>query len=127
MSGAACFFDGEPSAARFFRINDFSDDSATPIDIAFTAPCELVMEQLTAHWDAIAITSEEITLIKDSVVGPDYDTVLRAIDPSTGGENVQDIVCVIPFRFTKGDIVTIDYPNTDDNRVGVEIMLRQVV
>lgn len=121
-----CLFDGHPIQAQFVRQNATSVSSAAPINLQWTAPFECVMEQLTAHWSAVPTTSQNIVLTKDATAGAVYDTVLRSIDPSTAGENTTDIVCIIPFRFTKGDIVKVTYANTDNRTVGVEIMLRQI-
>lgn len=116
--------DGKPHAPAFFRYNDHSASNADPIAIDELARSEWIMEQITAHWSAIPATSESLTLVKDSVDGPEFDTTLIDFDPNV--ENVQDLVCNQGFRFTKGDRVVIAYPNTDDNDVGVEIMIRQV-
>ncbi len=126
-----CFANGVPipstSATVRYRENDEAIATATEtIAISFVAPSELQMEQLTCHWGAIPTTAEDITLTKISVEGFRYDTVLRAEDPSVNDLNVQDIVCVIPFRFAQGDTVSVTYPNTDNLDVGCEIMLKAV-
>lgn len=127
MSGDLCSYDGRPNFPRLFFLNDSCTIGLTEtIAINFLAPCELIMEQITAHWGLIPVTSEDITLWKDSGVGVLYDTVLRAMDPSAAGENTTDWACVIPFRFRKGDRVRVDFANTDDKDVGVEVILKQV-
>lgn len=123
----SCFGDGQPLTVARFRLNDQCiNGSAETISINFVAPCELQMEQLTAHWEAVPAISESLILSKLSVVNTRYNTVLRDVDPSAGEENITDLVCVIPFRWAKGDTVNIVYPNSNDQDVGVEIMLVQV-
>jgi hypothetical protein len=90
------------------------------------APCELEMEQLTCHWGAVPTTSEDLVVTKDAIAGPRYDTVLRRVDPSSGSENLTDLVCLTPFRWRKGDRILVSYPNTDNQDVGFEIILKQV-
>jgi hypothetical protein len=122
-----CLFGGKPRAAQRFVVRaDCENGSAESIAIDFTAPCELQMEQLTAHFEAIPTTSESIVLWKQDSADARYDTVLRDIDPSATEENEQDIVCIVPFRWKVNDHVRIDYTNTDDQDVGVEILLVQV-
>jgi FlaG/FlaF family flagellin (archaellin) len=87
------------------------------------------MEQMVAHWEAIPPTSEFIYLRKLSGTDARINTVLRRVDPSltaSGGENLTDLACVIPFYWEVGDTVQITYANTDDQEVGVEIMLVEV-
>ena len=123
----SCFFNGEIRAPRHFRLTSECEAGQTEsISIDLEAPCELQMEQLTCHWEAVPTTSEELKIEKISVDGSRFNTVLRAVDPSTAVENITDLVCVIPFRWTKGDHVKLTYPNTDDQNVGAEIMLVQV-
>lgn len=123
----ACSYAGRDSRLQIFRRTAETDNgSAESIALDFLCPCNCIMLQITAHWEAIPTTSEDISLWKDSVNGVKWDTVLRAVDPSAGEENVQDWVCVIPFFFAKGDHVRVDYANTDDQDIGVEIVLQQV-
>lgn len=101
--------------------------SIETIALDWVAPCNCIMRQIIAHWEAIPATSEDIQLWKESAVEPKVNTVLAAMDPSATEFNTTDWVCTIPFFFLKGDHVRIDYPNTDDQDVGVEIILEQVI
>lgn len=130
-----CLVDGQPvctttdpvDAVRYRENAEAVATNTESIAINFVAPAELQMEQLTAHWGGVPTTSESIVLTKISVeTGARYDTVLRSVDPSVGAEYITDLVCVIPFRFAAGDTVQITYPNSDDQDVGVEIMLLEV-
>jgi len=122
-----CLFDGKPLSPQHFVLRDeCANGSAETIAINFIAPCELKMEQMTAHFEAIPTTSEDIVLWRDDGSDARHDTVFRSIDPSASGENVQDIVCIVPFRWEAGDRVRVDYLNTDDQDVGVEVLLVQV-
>lgn len=88
---------------------------------------QMVMQQLTVHWDAIPTTSEDFTLWIDSVSGTKFDTILRSVDPSTGAENIKDFTCVVPWIWLPGDAIRIDYPNTDAQNIGAKILLQQVI
>jgi hypothetical protein len=128
-----CFVNGQPvtslsipTAAHVRQTDETTATQAETIALAYVATEELEMEQLTVHWNSIPTTSESIVLKKVSVSGAKYDTVLRSVDPSVGAENIQDLVCVIPFIFYPGDTVSITYPNTEDQDIGVEILLKGV-
>lgn len=101
--------------------------SAESIALDYVVPCNCVMVQIVAHWAAIPAASEDISLWKESAVDARLDTVLAAMDPSPTEYNTKDWVCTIPFFWPKGDHVRIDYNNTNDQNVGVEIILQQVI
>lgn len=129
-----CFLDGKPvvspaSLAHFPLTSVTVAGLTETIAINWVATKHVKMEQMVAHWNAIPTASEELVLRKLSVTSPSIDTVLRAVDPSltaSGGENLTDLSCVIPFYWRIGDTVQITYLNTDDQDVGVEIMLVEV-
>lgn len=88
------------------------------LTLDYTVLYEMVMEQWIAHISAVPGTSEEIKLIKKSKVSAEYDTLLRAVN--FADEQVQDLACVIPFRFKAGDHVLITFPNSDSLIIGTE-------
>ena len=96
------------------------------ININWPTDLHIKMEQMVVHWEAIPTTSEPLILSKISGIDPRITTVLRRVDPSAAGESLTDLVCVIPFYWRVGDTVSITYPNTDDQDVGVEIFLVEV-
>lgn len=123
-----CFQGGIPTSqlAHYREYDLTTNGSAQLINIAFVAPRHMVMEQMIAHWEAVPLVSEPITLSKISLIDPRLNTILRSVDPSAAGENLIDLACIVPFYWEAGDTVRIDYLNTDDQDVGVEIMLVEV-
>jgi hypothetical protein len=124
-----CFVNGVPlgSALQHFHFDDVTvATSAETIDITWVATKHVVMEQFIAHWAAVPLNSEVIELKKLSGIDSKLDTVLRSVDPSTSGESLTDLACVIPFYWLPGDTVKITYANTDDQNVGAEIFLVEV-
>ncbi len=123
-----CFQSGVPTSqlAHYQEWDLTTNGSAQVINIAFVATRHMVMEQMIAHWEAVPATSEPITLSKISAIDPRLNTILRSVDPSVAGENLTDLACIVPFYWEVGDTVQIDYLNTDDQAVGVEIMLVEV-
>jgi hypothetical protein len=101
-------------------INGDSDN----ISIDYTVLWELQMEQMTAHWEAVPTTSEDIILQKKSVENTRYDTVLIRVDPAAQG--LTDLACLCPYRWTVGDHIIITFPNSEDQNVGVEFMGKEV-
>lgn len=123
----SCHVDGRPSMAQRaarFKYTDESTTSADPIAIDEIAKTELMVEQISVHWSAAPTTSENITLHRDSIDGAAFDNLYRSEDPSINSWT--DWTCVTGFRFSKGDKIQVDFPNTDDLTVGVTIWLVQV-
>ncbi len=127
-----CFANGEPigSALQHWRFNQFClAASAETITIGWLATRHVRMEQMLAHWDAVPTVSEPLVLTRIHATDARLDTILRSVDPSlfaSGGENLTDFACVIPFYWEAGDSVQITYANTDNQSLGVEIMLVEV-
>lgn len=132
-----CFANGEPigpvlvaPVLQHWRFQDSTTAAAAEtISIVWVATAHVRMEQLLAHWDAIPTVSEFLILTRIHATDARIDTVLRSVDPSlfaSGGENLTDFACVIPFYWEIGDSVQITYPNLDNQAVGVDIMLTEV-
>jgi hypothetical protein len=66
---------------------------------------------VTANFSAAPTTSEFMTLTLDSSLGADYDTVIRATDPSVG--SATSVEFVLNERFSGSDKIVIAYANTD--------------
>ncbi len=127
----ACKVNGEtvdPSALPLNRVRltaETINGNAETIAIDYTVLWELQMEQLTVHIEAIpANVTDEIILQKVSVDGTRFDTVLIRVNPNE--ENLIDMACLCPYRWTVGDHVVITFPNSDDQDVGVEFMGKEV-
>lgn len=97
-----------------------TNGAAETIALDYTVIFELVMEQWTLHTENIPTITGNADLIKQSGDDARNTTLLRRINLFT--ENVQDLVCVIPFRFVPGDHVIITFPNPDDEDVGTEFL-----
>ena len=123
--GCCCLENGRSPFAALWRIEQ-SVGAGNPIALAWTAPTWVKLVQLTAHWSAIPVTSEFITLWKDHPGGTVFDVILSQRDPSVGAENIQNLACDNVWYFEPGEIATIDYPNTDNNNVGVEMYFQQI-
>lgn len=124
-----CFADGVPigSTLQHFHLVALADNAqAESINISWIASHHCMMEQLIAHWSGVPVNSENLLLVKVSGVDPKLTTVLRTVDPSVSGDNITDLVCVVPYYFDPGDTITCTYANTDDQDVGVEIFLVEV-
>jgi hypothetical protein len=126
-----CFANGFPTGApEHFRFTAIVTPSfPEPIFINWVATKHVRMEQMVAHWSGVPTTSEPLILQKRSGTSFRIHTILISVDPSiaaSGGENLTDLACVIPFYWAKGDSVRIDYPNSDNQDIGVEIMLVEV-
>jgi len=124
-----CFQNGVPVGSKLQHFHLYgltTNGSAETISISWVATKHCVMEQMIAHWEAVPSTSEEIVLKKLSGVDSRIDTVFRAVDPSTSGENLTDLACIIGYYWDPGDTVEITYANSDDQAVGVEIFLVEV-
>lgn len=123
-----CLNNGSPGislkAKRIRLFQEVFGPGFGPIALTYTFLWEAKLEQISAHWSAGPLTSEDLTVTRDSVDGVRYDTVFRREDPSVGP--IVDWVCTEDFRFSKGDILKVDYPNTDNNEVGVTVWIVQV-
>jgi len=97
---------------------------AAEIDIDHVCNDVMVLEQMTVKFDSAPTESESITVIKDAVGGAVYDTRLYEYNPS--GDTETDVLWqpTRPITFLKGDIVRVDFANTDENTYGVEIIMR---
>lgn len=91
-----------------------------PIALDYTVTYEMVMEQWTLHTENIPTITGNADLIKQSGDDPRNTTLLRRVN--LFDEGVQDLVCVINFRFVPGDHVLITFPNPDDEDVGTEFL-----
>lgn len=103
-------------------VNGLSESIALNVQLGY----DIQMLQININWEAVPVTSEDIVLWKDSNAGPLWDTEFLRIDPSAAGESLTDLVCVIPWVWSRFDYVRIDYPNTDDQNVGVEFYALQI-
>jgi len=122
-----CFVNGRPSTtqrAANFILEDDSASSADPIAIAWTAPCECQMQQISWKSDAAPTTSENVTLTRDALAGPTYDNEYLSMDPTI--DSIVDWTCLEGFRFQKGDVVKVDYPNSDNNDITVVVYLERI-
>lgn len=127
-----CYADGAPvpinivvAPPEHLQLTDKTDiGGAQIIDMDELVSHEYRMEQFTMHFSSVPTTAEDVQLIKDSVLGPGWDTVLLTIDPAT--EGLQNIVCLNHFMFVPGDRVRLDFANTDDLGIGAEILLIRV-
>lgn len=127
-----CRIDGESSSIvviveppEHLQLTDKTDvGAAEQINMDELVSHEYRMEQFTMHISAVPLIAGVITLIKDSVLGPAWDTVLLTIDPVA--EALQNIVCLQSFMFVPGDRVSLSYANPDDLGIGAEILLVRV-
>lgn len=85
---------------------------------------EVVVEQFSINWSVAPVTSEDFQLWRDAFQGAAFDTVFRAEDPSLVPWT--DFVCNEEYRFSIGDAIRLDYPNTDAATVSAVIWIRQV-
>ncbi len=97
-----------------------TNGSAETIALDYTVVFELVMEQWTMHTENVPTITGNADLIKQSGDDARNTTLLRRIN--LFDLQLQDLVCVIPFRFVPGDHVIITYPNPDDEDVGTEFL-----
>lgn len=120
--------DGEPEEyPRRWMFDDISAASEDPIVIEWEAPCDVFLEQITAHWSAVPTTVESLIVQRLSVTDPLLDTEI--INEPAAANSTTDFVCArdcTKFRFRQGDKIRVDYPNSDDNDVGVEIILEEM-
>lgn len=114
----------EQRPARWRVAQEVVSPGGGAIDIDWTAPADVFLEQITMAWNIAPTTSEEFTLVRDAIDGTNYDCVFRQEDPSLAPWRFW--VCVTGFRFDTGDIVRFDYANTDDRTIGVVMWFRQV-
>ena len=96
---------------------------AAAIDVDYTCGDKMRLVQITYKFDSAPTTSENITGIKDSGGGAGYDTTFFTRDPSAGSDTSYEKQFDPPIRLAKGDIIKIDYTNTDTNTYGLEIIL----
>jgi len=121
--GCCLLENGQSSHAALWRLE--ANVTTGALSLTWTAPTWVHMLQITANWSAVPLTSENLTLIKDHA-GAAFDVTFRNADPSVGALNIQNWVCVEHFVWEPGEIVQIDYPNSDNNNVGVEIYFQQI-
>lgn len=113
---------GKSPVDKYWRITQ-SVTGANPIALSWTAPQWVKLLQITANWEpAVPATSEQLVLWKQS--GGTYDVVFRTVDPNVLA--IKDWVCVTGFLFEKGEIIRVDYPNTDAQTVGVELYIQEI-
>ena len=107
-----------------FVARGFAEDSqAETISFQFVCPANCTLVMIIAHWDGVPAATESLVLQKDAAAGPEFDTVFVDVDPND--EALTDYVNSDPFHLFKDDVLTVNYPNTDDQNCSCEIMLRQ--
>lgn len=123
-----------PTPRRLVQLND-SITSGDTITVSYTVLYEIVMEQWTFHLETIPTVSHVITISNDrSATGLSnptwFTTVLRSVDMFTagdGGTPIQDLVCVIPFRWHPDEIVSITFPNPENYDGGTQFDAIEVI
>lgn len=117
--------DGQAPVDKIWVARQSVAGLGNPIDLSWTAPTWVKLVQIEANWDAVPTTSEFITVWKNRT-GALYDVTVRAIDPSTGAANIMDWFCNLCAIFEPGDVIEVDYANTDGNTVGVQIFMQRI-
>lgn len=96
------------------------------IDIDYTAGGYMWLEQISINFSAAPTTSENITLVIDSASGAAYDRPLLTLDPSVDSLTTWEQQPEPPPIIMPGDVIKVDYANTDDLGVGVSLTLADV-
>lgn len=113
----------EPVVRNLVTLEDVTLAGSTEtIAIDYTVLFELQMEQWTAHISAIpgTVANGAITLNYIHRTEARQNTILRSVNFAE--LQVQNLVCIQPFRWKPGDHVVITYPNVDDLSVGTQFM-----
>jgi len=85
-----------------------------------------LLHWVMVHFNAAPTTSENLTVIRNSVTAAAYDTVLCKVNPSVGA--LTDIVYMPdhPLLCKAGDVIDVAFTNTDTKTYGVEICTEDV-
>lgn len=103
-----------------YNIKRYIQTSATAIDMDCKVnPGGCMLHSVTVHVSATVIASEDLVISIDSIDGAAYDTVLATQDLTGLDDFVYFPSAPLPFK--KGDIIKVEYPNTNTNTVGVQV------
>ena len=85
-----------------------------------------LLHWVTVHFSAAPTTSENLTVIRNSVTAAAYDVTLCKVNPSVGA--LTDIVYMpdVPLLCKAGDVIDVAFTNTDTKTYGVEICTESV-
>jgi hypothetical protein len=112
------------AGARSRIFLDAKTDVGQAESIALTSqgmPFNAVILMWSWNASAVPLTAEDLVVSKDSIRGPAYDLEFFRQDPSVLA--VQDIECTYPWQLRRGDKLVITYANTDDETIGVEVVI----
>lgn len=113
---------GKPPVDYFWVVRG-SVAGANPLSIAWTAPTWVQLCQITANWDVLPVTSESIVFWKNHS-GVLYDVTFAANDPTVLGNT--SFWCNNCWLFEPGEIISVDYPNSDGRTVGAELYIKRI-
>ena len=85
-----------------------------------------LLHSVTVHFSAAPTTSENLTIILNTLTGAAYDTLLCKSNPSVGA--LTDIVYMpdVPLLCQAGDVIDVAYTNTDTRTYGVRIVTENI-
>lgn len=113
---------GRPPFSTFVRTADVS----TPLALSWTAPYWAKVVQVTATWSAIPTTAENMRLWKDHPGGTLGDVTIIQFDPSPADKNWSDWICNEVWYLEPGEIVKLEYPDSDGFLLSAEIYTQRL-
>ncbi len=78
--------------------------------------------QFSAHIDPAPTTSEFMILRKINTTAADWNVVVRQFDL----QGLTDLCCNDVFQFRLGDQIVMEYLNTDNVQINLQVVLREV-
>ncbi|MCP4640596.1 MAG: hypothetical protein GY851_09195 [bacterium] len=93
--------------------------TAAAVDVDLTFNDAVRVHSVALKINTAPTTSESLVIAHDAIDGAAYDTTLRSVDLST--YSATSIVWQSGRRLARGDILKLDYTNTDGRTIGVVV------
>jgi hypothetical protein len=100
----------------------YTNTGAAAIAGSFKAFSSVIVKQITVHFSAAPVASENFVITLDAYAGAAYDTVIYTVDPSAS--SITDLVWIPDdgaFAMVYGDELDITFANTNTNTIGISV------
>jgi len=111
------------SRARLYYYDSATAGLAEDISLIQPVPFNSTLLQISFNFVGVSVTNEDVVIRKVSAQGAIYNVEIRTFDPHAEGLNA--VICSGSWEFRRGDSIQINYTNTDDRSVGVEVVFKE--
>ena len=112
-------------SASVFKL-DHQDNGVIAHSFAVPAGACYRLMHISFKFDIAPTTSEDLTITRDSIFGPDFDVLLYSIDPSA--HTLTDLLWLPDEEvfLSGGEAVAIAFPGSDGHRASIVCTFKAV-